>query len=175
MKRIKLRPPFPERLTALYLGLMALVYPLWVTGDYQTISAQKFRCFLFLTGGYVLAMAVLGIEMSLLGQARCPKPRQVWKGASAPQRLIVLFWLLSALSTLLSPWRSEALWGMSRNEGFVTLSLLRVFPAGVRIWPGQDVDALSVGRVHEHPLRCRADSAHRGQSLRALSRRLQLF
>ncbi|QNL44062.1 O-antigen ligase family protein [Oscillibacter hominis] len=123
MKQTKPRPPFPERLTALYLGLMALVYPLWVTGDYQTISAQKFRCFLILTGGYVLAMAVLGLEMLVLGQARCPGPRQVWNGAALPQKLIVLFWLLSAASTLFSPWRSEAVWGMTRNEGLVTLSL----------------------------------------------------
>ena len=117
------RPPFPEQLTALFLLLTALVYPLWITGDYQTITQQKFRCFLLLCGSYVLLMALLGLEMLVLGQARMPAPSRLWKGASPSQKCIVIFALCTILSALLSPYGRETLWGMTRNEGLVTILL----------------------------------------------------
>lgn len=117
------RPPFPEQLTTVFLYLMVLVYPLWMTGDYQTVTQQKFQCFLVLCGGYVLLMALLGIEMLVLEQARFPSLVFLWKHASAAQKLVAVFALCTILSALLSPYGRETLWGMTRNEGLVTILL----------------------------------------------------
>lgn len=119
-KKQRSRPRYQERLTALFLLLMALVYPLWITGNYQTITEQKFSCFLALAGGYVLLMAVLGLELLAVGQARCPSPKALWARASLPQKLVVAYALCTLASAALSPFGGETLWGMSRSEGLVT-------------------------------------------------------
>lgn len=90
---------------------------------YQAIQEAKFELFRLLFGGYLGLMALAALELRLLGRCRWLSPGALWRKASWAQRLVVCYWLLTVFSTLHSPLRRYALWGMSRQEGLVTISI----------------------------------------------------
>lgn len=117
------RSPF-ALLSDLYLALLVTLFVLWPGGEgYAAIRETKTRCFYWLAGGYLAALAVLYGEMRLTGQLSRLKPGKLLQKSSWPQRLVAVYGLLAALSTALSPYRAQALLGMSRGEGLVTIVL----------------------------------------------------
>lgn len=118
------RPNIFYRLTDGYIALLLSLFLLWTgRGGYATITEEKFRLFLLLTGLYAGLTLLLMLELWVVGQWKPPALRQLWKSASLPQKLIGCFWLWAGLSTLCSPYRQVALLGTGRLDGFLTLSL----------------------------------------------------
>ena len=115
---------YPVILTNLLLGVALSFFILFPgTGGYGRIQNGKFELFCLLFGGYLILMVLFTAEMVLLRRIRLPRPRQLWSGASWEERLIFLFWLMTLISTLLSPYGQDTLLGLSRNEGFLTQTI----------------------------------------------------
>jgi len=124
-KRLPLTPAF---FTDLYLFLMLGIFPLLFGADgYLGITAVKFRAFVLLSGVYLLAVLISGLVL----RRRKPQPR---RGLTATQCLVLAYLLLSAVSALLSPWRSQTLLGMTRSEGLLTICLYGLVFLAVSRW-----------------------------------------
>ncbi len=113
-----------ERITSVFLLLMATVYLLWPGWEgYGAITAHKWRLFLALCGGFCLLELVLPLELAMVGAEKLKTPRQLL-GELHPAVLFLLGYLLwSLLSALLSPYGKTALAGSARHEGLLTLAL----------------------------------------------------
>ena len=105
----------PQRTTTVYLWSLMTVF-LFCCGSqgYLNMTQAKFTIFCILTGLY---LAVLGLCLLL------HRPRLSLKHTTWAQRLILLYLLLTWISTLLSPHRAQAILGYSRREGAVTITL----------------------------------------------------
>ena len=108
-------------LLVLLTGTLLILYPGRL--GYASIQQAKFDLFLLLFGGYAFLMLLFSLELMLIRHLRPPSLRELWRRCTASQRLIILFWLFSLVSTLASPYGRQALWGMSRGEGFLTITL----------------------------------------------------
>lgn len=113
-----------ESITLGYLALLLTVF-LFYTGTegFQNIQASKFGAFRLLCGGYVVLMAVCGVESVLVGARKFPHPRALWKKSSWTQRFAVFYPLITWVSAFCSPYFPETVWGVSRHEGAMTISL----------------------------------------------------
>lgn len=111
-------------LTNVYLALLVTLFVLWPGSDgYAAIREAKTHCFYWLAGGYLTALVVLYGELRLTGQLSRPELRALIVKSSWPQRLVAVYGGLAVVSTALSPYREQALFGMSRGEGLVTIAL----------------------------------------------------
>lgn len=111
-----------NRISDLYLACMAFLFLLWPGLDgYQNLTQQKAAAFFLLSGLYLGSTVLLRLELALVGGA--PLRRQPFTTHHLPQLLMGFYWLFTALSTLLSPYRDTAFLGTGRYEGFVTISL----------------------------------------------------
>lgn len=111
-------------LTNTYLALLFSFFLLWPgTQGYGAIQEAKATCFYWLSSGYLVLMLLSALERLLIGTLKTEQLRFVFRHFSWPQHLVLLYWLLTSLSTVLSPYRQEALLGMSRCEGLLTISL----------------------------------------------------
>ena len=115
---------FPHYLTDILLTCGFSLFILWpgLLG-YEAIQEAKYNSFLLLFGGYLALMVLFSVELMIVRRIRPPGPITLWRKASMVQRLLVVFWALSGISTILSPYASEALVGMSRQEGFLTITI----------------------------------------------------
>lgn len=112
------------KITTAYLSLMVTGYLLWTgTQGYQQITAAKYHAFLALSGGYVLIVAFFGVESLLVGAVKAPSPKALWQKSSWPQRMAILYLALTWLSAVLSPYFPETVWGGSRYENALTITL----------------------------------------------------
>ena len=111
-----------RRISECFLWLMLTVY-LFSFGSegYLNITAAKYVLFVILCGLYCAAMALCAII-----QRRSVSPIQLLRRSSWGQRFVLLYVLLSWVSALLSPYRSDAILGLSRYEGAVTITLYGV-------------------------------------------------
>ena len=108
-----------EGVSDVYLTLMLSAFLLWTgTDGYTNILAAKYRLFLFLTIAYCAAVILPAMQ-----QLRTSSVREPLRSVRWAEWLILGYLLCSLLSTLLSPWRSDAWLGLSRREGFLTLAL----------------------------------------------------
>ena len=108
-----------EAVSDVYLALMLSVFLLWTgTDGYTNILAAKYRLFLILTIAYCAVAA-----LSALRQVRQTSGHALLRAVRPAEWLVLGYVLCSLLSTLLSPWRSDAWLGLSRREGFLTLAL----------------------------------------------------
>ncbi len=99
----------PAALCATYAALISSVYLLaFGRGGYTDITLFKYVLFCSLTGLFVAAMLIFA---------------RGGRRLSATQYLVMLYWLFSAVSALLSEHRPEALTGMGRYEGLITITL----------------------------------------------------
>ena len=115
---------FPIYLTNGLLALAGSAYILYPgLRGYAGIQASKFAMFCILFGGYLALMLLLGVEALVTGKLRPPSLRDVWRRSSVAQKCVLGYWGVSAVSTLLSQYRTEALLGMTRNEGLLTISI----------------------------------------------------
>jgi O-antigen ligase len=113
-----------QRLTDGYLAGMAVVFLLFPGfSGYVSITRSKQVLYYLLSGGYALVVLGLFLWLWAAGRLRPWVPKQLWRAASLPQKLVLGYWLWSGLSTLCAVDRSVAFWGGSRSEGFVALSL----------------------------------------------------
>lgn len=113
-----------DLLNTIFLFFASTFFILWPgTMGYGAIVEAKFSAFLWIFGGYILCTLILGLEQCLIGTAKFPTPAAIWKKSSWTQRLVILYWLLTVVSTVVSPYREEALLGMSRQEGLLTISI----------------------------------------------------
>lgn len=103
---------------AVYGALMGSVFLLaapWFApgGGYGGLTQLKLLLYAGLTALFLL-----------LAAPSLPAPRKFFRGGGGALRAIVLLYLAwSLVSALASPWRSAALLGGSRGEGFLTLGL----------------------------------------------------
>ncbi len=112
------------RFSELYIGLMISVFLLFPgTGGYENITEQKASVFFLLSGIYALGVPILRTEISLVGNYPLPALKEGLRNLGWGRSLILVYWLMTALSTLLSDYRSVAFWGEARHEGFVTITL----------------------------------------------------
>ena len=113
-----------ETMTAIYAACMLSVFLLFPgTGGYRSITAEKWRAFLLLSGGYAALMLLLRLELALAGSHRLSSPAALWRSMGVPQKLLIGFWMLSAVSTAFSVDRTVSFWGGARHEGLLTITL----------------------------------------------------
>ena len=80
---------------------------------YRQITGAKLVLFFAVFGSFLAALVICAL-MGRLRLLRRPGPAQI---------LVLLYWLLTLVSALCSPWRQEALLGGARDEGLVTITL----------------------------------------------------
>lgn len=112
------------RVTAGYLYLMLTLFLLFCgSGGYEKLPEGKLAVFWLLCGGYLLVMAVLGVELALVGELRLPSPARLLRASSWPQRFALLYLLFSWMSALSSPYFPDTVLGVTRREGALTLTV----------------------------------------------------
>jgi len=110
-------------LTDLYLALMVSVFLLFPGfGGYQTITEDKFRLLCWLTGGYLLLMLLLPLEVWIVGGQR-PRLPVCLRSSAWPRLLILLYLVWAILSTVFSVAPAQSLWGGPRREGLLSVLL----------------------------------------------------
>lgn len=114
-----------EKLTTVYICCMVTVFLLFTGyGGYEEITQQKYILFCILSGGYLIVALLLRVELMFVGAEKgCKKPKDVWRSFVLPQKLIIGFWLMTAISTLFAVDMRIAFFGGTRFEGFVTITL----------------------------------------------------
>ena len=123
-KRSKKTASFFEALTAVYLAGMLFFYLLFPGfGGYEQLTEHKVRLFYWLSGGYLILAALIRVELWLVGAAKPPQLKKIWVGTSVPEKLILLYWAVTGLSTVCAIDRATAFWGSGRMEGFLTITL----------------------------------------------------
>lgn len=97
------------RLCAVYTLLMCTLYLLffWTRG-YSEITVPKYVMLCILCGGFVAGMIFAG--------ARPGRP-------SVTELCVILYWVFTAVSTVLSPWKLASVTGVNRYEGLITVTL----------------------------------------------------
>ncbi len=96
----------PAALCSAYAALIASVYLLaFGRGGYTDITFFKYALFCALTGLFIASMLIFARRGRRLSES---------------QYFVMLYWLFSAVSTLLSEHRLDALTGMGRYEGLIT-------------------------------------------------------
>lgn len=115
------KPHRTETLTDVFLGAMLSIFLLFPGfRGYQQITGQKVILFYLLTGGYVLGMIVILAAAALDGDKSLIKGT---RSVCLVEKLVLGYWILSGVSTVLSPYGTVAFWGSARREGFVTITL----------------------------------------------------
>ncbi len=80
---------------------------------YRQITGAKLILFYAVWGSFLAALGICALK-GRLRLLRRPGPSQV---------LVLLYWLATLISALVSPWRREALLGGPRDEGLLTITL----------------------------------------------------
>lgn len=110
-------------LTDVYLSAMLLVFLAYTgPGGYLSITGNKFRLFIGLTGVYAAASLLLMLELWIVEDRKPAFPWAFLKQVSPPQVFILLYLLWTALSTACSVAPHNSLWGTQRREGLVTIA-----------------------------------------------------
>ncbi len=121
---MKKQVKYPYVTTEIFVYLVFSLFLLFPgTGGYGSIQDEKAWMFYVLFGGYLFIMLLFTAEMMLVGWVKPIHPLKMWQKASWTQRIIVLYFLVSLVSTLASPYRDLAWKGMSRYEGMITIGL----------------------------------------------------
>lgn len=108
-----------QRITDIYLLIVLIGVPLVVHQVYADIGKTKYY---FFCGACVLLIPILFLKL----KAGCSIPKFL-KSLSTGEKALLIYWAVSALSTLCSPYRFEAFWG---NEGRLCgLMLISVYLA----------------------------------------------
>ena len=115
---------YPYFLTSAFICVACVLLILYPgMSGYQSIQEAKFELFCMVFGGYLFLMTLFTVELILLGKIRPVAPWKLWQKGTVVQKLVLLFWVLTVVSTLVSSYREQALIGMSRYEGLLTITL----------------------------------------------------
>ena len=153
-----------RRVSYLYALALLTVYALFLPlGGYERMMEGKYRAFLLLSLGYVLAMTALGAWRAVR-----------WR---EPMCLAALAYLaLTALSAALSPYGTAVLLGGTRRDGLLTaalyvacfLLLSRHLRSDRRLlYAAAAPHGSQAGADDRHPLRPAERHLRRGQPVRA--------
>jgi O-antigen ligase len=123
-KHVSYNTPMQARLTAIYLACMLSVFLLFPgLSGYRAITEWKWLLFCLISGGYILVSVFLCAELAVVGGLQIPRPRELWRSISMVEKLLLGYWLASAVSTLLAVDRRIAFLGSGRREGFLTITM----------------------------------------------------
>lgn len=113
-----------EKLTELYLLLMLSVFLAFPgLGGYAYLTSHKWILFAGLSGGYLVLCGLLALELAILGHRKLQSPAAIWRALQLPQKLVILFWCCTGLSTICAVDPVRAFWGSGRLEGLLTITL----------------------------------------------------
>ena len=112
-----------SHLSNAYIAVLLTVFLLYPGSGYQTITLQKWRLYLWLTGAYIVAILLLRLELTIVGETPAPKPCRVWRALPLSHKLLLGYLLTTVLSAILSKYRTTAIWGSGRCEGLVAIAL----------------------------------------------------
>ena len=113
-----------EIITKIYIAFMVSVFLMFPGfGGYEEITLQKWKLLIVISGTYLVVILLLRFELAIVGASKFPNVLKTWKSLHVQQKLIIGFWIFSAMSTIFSVNRSIAFWGSSRYEGLITLIL----------------------------------------------------
>lgn len=96
----------PQLLTGIYLAVVLIGLPLCFRNAYYDIGDVKYY---FYCGSSILLIPILLFRLK-----ERPSIRGFLASLSLGEKALLVYWIVSALSTLCSPYRFEAFWG---NEG----------------------------------------------------------
>ena len=111
-------------ITKIYIYLMLSVFLLFVgRGGFGTIQGDKYTAFLVICGGYVVVMAALWIEGTLVGAGWFCSPAKMLRESTWAQRAALAYLALTWLSALCSAYFPETVLGVTRCEGALSISI----------------------------------------------------
>ena len=124
MKRKISKESVFTKLSYVFIVLMLTVFLFWFdSSGYGGITEAKLTVFNIICGGYVLLTLAL-IPASLATEVITKRELKSYiKESTWMQRLLFIFLLLTVISALLSPYRSETWAGASRYEGVRSIAL----------------------------------------------------
>ena len=114
---------FFQRLSTIYISSIVSFFILFVIDGYETITFYKALCFFVLSGCYVLISILGRLELVLIGARRIVPLHTLWLNSHISQKMIFIYWMLTAISTLLSVDIKTSLIGTLRFDGFLTITL----------------------------------------------------
>ena len=108
---------FSQLMTAIYLIIVLVGLPLIVHKAYANIGEAKYY---FYCGASILLVPVLVLDLKSTQSIKT-----FFRTLSTADKALIVYWVVSALSTLFSPYRFEAFWG---NEGrYCGLFLITIY------------------------------------------------
>ncbi len=111
-------------LSSIFIALMLTVFLFWFDSTgYAAITEAKLTVFKALCGGYVILSILLIPSCLVTGLMKTADLKRYIKESTWTQRLVLVYMLLTVLSSLLSPYRSETWQGVSRYEGTITICM----------------------------------------------------
>ncbi len=136
---------------SVFLLILAAVFPLIYHNSYFDILETKYKCYYLTVIGMlavllVLSLVMLVVDLNEYGGSHAKalleqlKPKHWRETFSAADAGVLVFWLMSGLSTLFSEYRYEAFWGNEgRYSGFFLITLYVAFYLVVsRFWKRKD-------------------------------------
>ena len=124
MKQKKSKESVFTKLSYVFIVLMLTVFLFWFNSSgYGGITEAKLTVFNIICGGYVILMLIL-IPASLATEVISKQELKAYiRESTWVQRLLLIFLLLTVVSALISPYRSETWVGASRYEGVRTIAI----------------------------------------------------
>lgn len=124
MKQKKSKESVFTKLSYVFIVLMLTVFLFWFNSSgYGGITEAKLTVFNIICGGYVILMLIL-IPASLATEVVSKQELKAYiRESTWVQRLLLIFLLLTVVSALISPYRSETWVGASRYEGVRTIAI----------------------------------------------------
>lgn len=109
-------------ITSIYIVLLLTVFLFYVgEAGYQEIAVAKFDLFRLLCGGYIILMVLAFVGKIITGEVR--PDFSVLKKSSVAQKLAVVYLIFTWISAILSPYFPVTVWGATRFEGAMTITI----------------------------------------------------
>lgn len=106
------------KLSYVFIALMLTVFLFWFDSTgYAGITEAKLPVFNVICGGYVILTLLLIPATLVTGLMKKQELKALIKDSTWTQRLLLVFLLLTVVSALISPYKSETWVGASRYEG----------------------------------------------------------
>ena len=111
-------------ITSAFLHLLVTLFLLWCgTSGYEGIADAKHRMFYVICGGYIFVIMVVAIELAIVnGEVRLDLI-EILRKASWTQRFVVIYILVTWGSAICSEFFPDTIWGTSRYEGALTITI----------------------------------------------------
>lgn len=123
MKKETEQYKLPKRITDIYIYIMFSIFILYCgMGGYPGMFESKFNMFCFACGGYVFVTLLLLLELVAIGHIKF-EPVKLIRNMGLPQKFAVCYLIFTWLSAIISPYFPDTLFGGSRYEGAITISI----------------------------------------------------